>query len=221
MPNQQKSEGTKKMKKLIYSILITAFSILPITASATYISTEYMDVDASGLTWNNYYADYDAKVNPFGGSTEVFCVENANMDGTNVQYDFYTIGDDLADFGVNDSWLAALTQATWYANWFLNSDQTEQNKKDAQVAAWYAIGFNSTANYLVDRFNEATDQAAYASNWLLAVNPALGQAGTIQMGQIGQNYLVNAPAPVPEPSTMLLLGSGLLGLAYYRRRKSS
>lgn len=210
------------MKKLLYLTLVAAFLIFPITASATYIDSELMDVDASALAWGGYYADYDVKVNPFDGSTEVFCVEEANMNGSNVLYDFYTIGDDLGDFGVSDVWIAALKEATWYANWFLNSDQTEENKRDAQVAIWSTIGIvgaDDGDNKLLSLYDDATDQDAYLSDWYLAVNP--GNFGNgFEMEEPGQNYLVNAPAPVPEPSTMLLLGSGLLGLAYYRRRKS-
>ncbi len=139
-------------------------------------------------------------------------------------YDFYRIDgvwnmvDDIgAD--ISDDWYEKLKQATWYANWFMKSDQSDVNKKTAQVAIWNAIGFaDDDDNELLTAFTYANDKDAYVSNWLFAVSPANG-GQSITIPEYGQNYLV--AAPVPEPATMLLFGIGLLSLAGISRKKLS
>lgn len=214
------------MKKYLSFFLVLVFLAFPLSAFATYIGQHTMDVDANfnGQYWNNYVTDYNVKANPFGGTTEVFCVENANMNGNLSSYDFYTIDGvwnmvDDSGIDISTDWYEKLKQATWYANWFIQSTQTDADKMKAQVAVWNTIGFApDAANGLLGEFNAADDKYDYVSNWLFAVSPANGGV-SITIPEVGQNYLV--AAPVPEPATMLLFGIGLLSLAGISRKKLS
>ena len=223
------------MKK--YFLTAAALLLLsPLTASADLVGTTTMKMIVSPMTGpagtiqkvqfpsdttaQNYLVDYEADIGAasLSGYTfysvdnaEVFCVEDANMYTKNVAsyYSFYNTTDIL---------LSNAGKVTWIAEkYFLGAIA----KEVAQVAIWktviggtYIGGYSSAADTFLATYNGTLQ---YINNYLVAVSPAVGSTDTNNY----QNFLVKATAPVPEPGTMLLFGTGLAGLAAVSRRRRS
>lgn len=155
-----------------------------------------------------------------GQSYSSFCLESRNYFTPGTTYLVQSVGNDAEGGGggavdgkdpvsIDTKWL----YAAYMSNVFQGVYRAEAR---VQNAIWWLeneiSGVKSDWDYL---YNTFSNQFTYDSlrGWnIVAVNLSLN-------GRDNQSQLIGVSNPVPEPATMLLVGTGLLGLAGVNRKR--